>query len=134
MSKQIISMPQIRKVGRAAAGTGALAAVNIFILGPMILKSQSMSEGARIGAALGVVIGIPLLGAYLSKPYPIAGPAIAGAGLGAVITGFAAAISGDYSLAAPSPEIARKIEAMQAQLGELDDFPTALGLALTGGA
>ncbi len=133
MSKQIISMPQIKRTGRAAAGTAAMAAGNIFILGPMLLKSD-MSQGGKIGAALAVTIGIPILGAYLSKPYPIAGPAIAGAGLGAVITGFAAAISGDYSLAAMNPEQARKIQAMQAQLGELDDFPTGLGLALTGGA
>jgi hypothetical protein len=132
MSTKIISMPQIRRTGRAAAGTAAIAAGNIFILGPMLLKSD-MSPGAKVGTALAVTIGIPLLGAYLSKPYPVAGPAIAGAGLGAVITGFAAAISGDYSLAAMNPEQAKKIEAMQAQLSDLEDFPTGLGLALTGG-
>lgn len=133
MSTKLLSMPQIKRVGRAAAGTGVLAAANIFILGPMLLKSD-MSQGAKVATALGVTIGIPLLGVYLSKPYPVAGPAIAGAGLGAVITGFAAAISGDYSLAASNPEMARKIEAMQAQLSDLEDFPTGLGLALTGGA
>ncbi len=125
-------MPQIRRTGMAAAGSGVLAAANIFILGPVLLKSD-MTPGAKVGTALAVTIGIPVLGAYLSKVYPIAGPAIAGAGLGAIMTGFAAAISGDYSLVAPNPEQARKIEAMQSQLSDLEDYPTALGMALTGG-
>lgn len=133
MSTKLLSMPQIKRTGRAAAGTAVLAAGNIFILGPILLKSD-MSPGAKIGTALAITLGLPVLGAYLSKPYPIAGPALAGAALGAVFTGFAAAITGDYSLAAMNPEQARKIQAMQAQLGELEDFPTALGLALTGGA
>ena len=132
MSTKLLSMPQIRRTGMAAAGSGVLAAANIFILGPVLVKSD-MTPGARIGAALAVTVAIPLLGAFLSKPYPIAGPAIAGAGLGAIMTGFAAAILGDYSLVASNPEQARKIEAMQSQLSDLEDYPTALGMALTGG-
>lgn len=122
-------MPQLKKTGRAAAITGALAASYVFILGPILRKNPNLA----IPAGIGIAVGVPLTGMYLSRKYPVMGPALAGAGLGTLFTAMAVVFTGDYTLAGSSPQLSRRIEE-GTRVADLEDFSEALGLALTGGA
>ena len=125
-------MPQIRKTGMAAAGTATLAAANIFILAPMVMKTE-LSPGTRQMVSWGIMVATPLLGAWASRRYPNAGPAFAGASLGTLFTALAVMATGDLRMAASSPQMADRLESLMG-VNDLEDYPQALGLALTGGA